>query len=47
MKTVIVIIATVILGVILYFFILGDSNSLKSEATRIFNSGIDQLETIP
>ena len=47
MKTVIVIIATVILGVILYFFILGDSGSLKSEATRIFNSGIDQLETIP
>ena len=47
MKTVIVIMATVILGVILYFFILGDSNSLKSEATRIFNSGIEQLETIP
>lgn len=47
MKTVIVIIATVILGVILYFFILGDSNSLKTEATRIFGSGIDQLETIP
>ena len=47
MKTVIVIIATVILGVILYFFILGDSSSLKSEATRIFGSGIDQLETIP
>jgi hypothetical protein len=47
MKTVIVIIATVILGVILYFFILGDSNSLKTEATRIFNSGINQLETIP
>ena len=47
MKTVIVIIATVILGVILYFFILGDSNSLKSEATRIFESGIEQLETIP
>ena len=47
MKTVSVIIATVILGVILYFFILGDTTSLKTEATRIFNSGIDQLETIP
>jgi len=46
MKTILVVLATVLLGVIIWFFVLGDNNSLKTEATRIFNSSIQQLQSI-
>ena len=48
MKTFIVIMATVILGVLIWGLILGSGeNSLYSQATRILNYGISQLQTIP
>jgi len=47
MKTFIVIMATVILGILIWGLILGKGdNSLIGQATRIFNSTIDQLKTI-
>ena len=47
MKTFIVIMATVILGILIWGLILGSGdNSLIGQATRIFNSTIDQLKTI-
>ena len=48
MKTFIVIMATVILGVLIWSLILGPGeNSLYSQATRLLNHGITQLQTIP
>lgn len=48
MKTFIVIMATVILGVLIRGLILGPGeNSLFSQATRLLNHGIEQLQTIP
>lgn len=48
MKTFIVIMATVILGVLIWGLILGPGeNSLFSQATRLLNHGIEQLQTIP
>jgi hypothetical protein len=48
MKTFIVIMATVILGVLIWGLILGPGeNSLYSQATRLLNHGISQLQTIP
>jgi len=48
MKTFIVIMATVILGILIWGLILGPGeNSLFSQASRILNHGIDQLQTIP
>ena len=48
MKTFIVIMATVILGVLIWGLILGPGeNSLYSQATRLLNHGITQLQTIP
>lgn len=48
MKTFIVIMATVILGVLIWGLILGPGeNSLYSQATRLLNHGIEQLQTIP
>ena len=47
MKTFIVIMATVILGILIWGLILGSGeNSLIGQAPRIFNSTIDQLKTI-
>jgi hypothetical protein len=47
LKTFIVIMATVILGILIWGLILGPGeNSLIGQATRIFNSTIDQLKTI-
>jgi hypothetical protein len=48
MKTFIVIMATVILGILIWGLILGPGdNSLYSQATRLLNHGIEQLQTIP
>jgi hypothetical protein len=48
MKTFIVIMATVILGVMIWALILGSGeNSLLSEAERILDYAIEQLHTIP
>jgi len=48
MKTFIVIMATVILGILIWGLILGSGeNSLISQATRILNYGVSQLQTIP
>lgn len=48
MKTFIVIIATVILGILIWGLILGSGeNSLIGQATRILDYGISQLQTIP
>jgi len=48
MKTFIVIMATVILGVLIWGLILGPGeNSLYSQASRLLNHGIEQLQTIP
>jgi len=48
MKTFIVIMATVILGVLIWGLILGPGeNSLYSQAARLLNHGIEQLQTIP
>jgi len=48
MKTFIVIMATVILGVLIWGLILGPGeNSLFSQASRLLNHGIEQLQTIP
>jgi hypothetical protein len=48
MKTFIVIMATVILGILIWGLILGPGeNSLFSQASRILNHGIEQLQTIP
>ena len=48
MKTFIVIMATVILGILIWGLILGPGdNSLLSQAHRILNYGISQLQTIP
>ncbi|MBA7509675.1 hypothetical protein ES705_01639 [subsurface metagenome] len=48
MKTFIVIMATVILGILIWGLILGPGeNSLISQATRILDYGISQLQTIP
>ncbi|MCL4415442.1 MAG: hypothetical protein M1365_01880 [Actinobacteria bacterium] len=48
MKTFIVIMATVILGILIWGLILGSGeNSLISQATRILSYGISQLQTIP
>jgi len=48
MKTFIVIMATVILGVLIWGLILGPGeNSLYSQASRLLNYGIEQLQTIP
>jgi len=48
MKTFIVIMATVILGVLIWGLILGPGeNSLYSQASRLLEHGIEQLQTIP
>ena len=48
MKTFIVIMATVILGVLIWGLILGPGvNSLYSQASRLLDHGIEQLQTIP
>ena len=48
MKTFIVIMATVILGILIWGLILGPGeNSLYSQASRLLNHGIEQLQTIP
>jgi len=48
MKTFIVIMATVILGVLIWGLILGPGeNSLYSQASRLLDYGIEQLQTIP
>ena len=48
MKTFIVIMATVILGVLIWGLILGPGeNSLYSQAARLLNHGIEQPQTIP
>ena len=48
MKTFIVIMATVILGILIWGLILGPGeNSLYSQANRLLNHGIEQLQTIP
>ncbi len=48
MKTFIVIIATVILGILIWGLILGPGdNSLYSQASRLLDHGIEQLQTIP
>jgi hypothetical protein len=48
MKTFIVIMATVILGILIWGLILGPGeNSLFSQATRLLNHGVEQLQTIP
>ena len=48
MKTFIVIMATVILGILIWGLILGPGeNSLIGQAHRILNYGIGQLQTIP
>ena len=48
LKTFIVIMATVILGVLIWGLILGPGeNSLYSQASRLLNHGIEQLQTIP
>ena len=48
MKTFIVIMATVILGVLIWGLILGPGeNSLYSQVSRLLNHGIEQLQTIP
>ena len=48
MKTFIVIIATVILGILIWGLILGPGdNSLFSQASRLLDHGIEQLQTIP
>lgn len=46
MKTIITIVACVLLGIVLFGFIAGDTNSLKSAATDLFNGGKTQLSTI-
>ncbi len=46
MKNIIVTIGEILLGVILFLFIMGTTNSFKSESTRIFNSTIDKVETV-
>lgn len=48
MKTFIVIMATVILGILIWGLILGPGeNSLIGQAHRILDYGIEQLKTIP
>jgi len=48
MKTFIVIMATVILGILIWGLILGPGdNSLIGQATRLLDHGISQLKTIP
>jgi len=48
LKTFIVIMATVILGIMIWGLILGTGeNSLWAQAQRILTYGIDQLKTIP
>jgi len=48
MKTFIVIMATVILGVLIWGLILGPGeNSLYFQASRLLDYGIEQLQTIP
>jgi hypothetical protein len=47
-KTFIVIMATVILGILIWGLILGPGeNSLIGQAHRILDYGIEQLKTIP
>jgi len=46
MKDWIVLIAGVILGVILWGFILGDKDSLKTESQSIMDEARTQIETI-
>jgi hypothetical protein len=48
MKEFIVIMATVILGILIWFLVLGPGeNSLFGQASRILDYGIEQLQTIP
>ncbi len=46
MKEAIVTVAAIVLAVVLYMLIAGDTNSLKSESKRIMNSTITQLNTV-
>jgi len=47
MKTLIIIIATIVLGVIIWGLILGKGdNSLLGQATRVFNIGVDQMKSL-
>ena len=46
MKTFIVIISTIVVGLVIYGFIAGSNNSMKSESTRIMNETVTELQTI-
>ncbi len=46
MKEAIVTVAAIVLAVVIYLLIAGDTNSLKSESQRIMNSTRTQLQTI-
>lgn len=46
MKDWIVLVAAIVLGVILYGFILGDSNSLKTESQSIMTEVQTQLNKV-
>ncbi len=46
MKTLLAVLATIILGVFLYILITGENNSIRSEAARIFDNTVQQLQTI-
>jgi len=46
MKQLIVLVGTIILGVVLFTYIVGDTNSFKSEASNIYNHGIVELRKV-
>lgn len=47
MKNFLVTLAEIAFGVALFFLILAPVNSFSSETTRIFNSVVTDLKTIP
>lgn len=46
MKNIIVTIGEILLGVVIFVLIFGNSNSLRTEATRIFGDIMTQLNGI-
>lgn len=46
MKQLIVLVGTIILGVVLFTYIVGDTNSFKTETSNIFNHGITELQKV-
>lgn len=46
MKSVFALAAAVVVGILIYLFIAGPSNSIKAETTRIFDSTITDMQTV-